>query len=72
MQIRVITGIENNILHIVKNEESAPFRFFFCFFFCQIHRKALKILGSLLQGVKVYKGYLNLNLAKGQQPPCLG
>ena len=71
MQIRVITGIENNILHIVKNEESAPFRFFF-FFFCQIHRKALKILGSLLQGVKVYKGYLNLNLAKGQQPPCLG
>ena len=74
MQIRVITGIENNILHIVKNEESAPFRgfFFFFFFFCQIHRKALKILGSLLQGVKVYKGYLNLNLAKGQQPPCLG
>ena len=69
MQIRVITGIENNILHIVKNEESAPFRFFF---FCQIHRKALKILGSLLQGVKVYKGYLNLKLAKGQQPPCLG
>ena len=72
MQIRVITGIENNILHIVKNEESAPFRGFFFFFFCQIHRKALKILGSLLQGVKVYKGYLNLNLAKGQQPPCLG
>ena len=33
MQIRVITGIENNILHIVKNEESAPFRFFFFFFF---------------------------------------
>ena len=48
------------------------FFFFFFFFFCQIHRKALKILGSLLQGVKVYKGYLNLNLAKGQQPPCLG
>ena len=73
MQIRVITGIENNILHIVKNEESAPFRgFFFFFFFFQINRKALKILGSLLQGVKVYKGYLNLNLAKGQQPPCLG
>ena len=71
MQIRVITGIENNILHIVKNEESAPFRVFF-FFFCQIYRKALKILVSLLQGVKVYKGYLNLNLAKGQQPPCLG
>ena len=35
MQIRVITGIENNILHIVKNEESAPFRFFFVFFFAK-------------------------------------
>ena len=33
MQIRVITGIENNILHIVKNEESAPFPVFFFFFF---------------------------------------
>ena len=47
MQIRVITGIENNILHIVKNEESAPFRvffFFFFFFFFQIHMNAHKIL----------------------------